>query len=149
MTTRKPPSWTDELAHEHAHLGNLLGRVRRLLAATSEETRDGMLGVLLEQLTVEVREHMEFEERDGYLAPVQQQMPGLFDTIEQMRGEHTVLQSRLAQILTDARTHPGIYEFREELSPHLQHWLDSMRDHERRENLLVQEAFNTDISACD
>jgi hypothetical protein len=149
MTNRNPPSWTVELAHEHAQLGNLLGRVRRLMDAKSEETRDGMLGVLLEQLTVEVREHMEFEERDGYLAPVQQRMPGLFDTIERMRGEHAVLQSKLAQILTDARTRPGVYEFREEVSPHVRQWLDSMRDHERRENLLVQEAFNTDISTGD
>jgi len=149
VTNRNPPSGTDELAHEHAHLGNLLGRVRRLLVAPSEENRDGMLGALLEQLTIEVREHMEFEERGGYLAPVQQRMPELFGTIEQMRGEHTVLQSKLAQILTDARTRPGVYEFREEVSPQLQHWLDSMRDHERRENMLVQDAFSTDISACD
>jgi hypothetical protein len=108
-----------------------------------------LLGALLQRLTIEVRAHMEFEERDGYLAPVQQQMPTMSAAIEQLREEHPLLQSRLAQILTDARVEPGVYMFREEISPRLEQWLDSMRDHERRENLLVQEAFNTDVSACD
>jgi len=137
------------LAQEHAHLANLLRSVRRLLNDEPQQSRDGKLGSLLEILTVEVREHMEFEERGGYLAPVQQQMPFLFETIEQLRGEHATLQSQLQQLLTDARVRPGVYAFREELTPRIQHWLDSMRDHERRENSLVQEAFNTDISASD
>lgn len=149
MNAAKPSSWTDELAHEHAHLGHLLGQVRRLLVAQSGDSRDRSLGTLLSQLTIEVREHMEFEERDGYLAPVQERIPRMFEAIEQLRGEHAALQSQLAKILTDATVRPGVYEFREEVSPQLQHWLESMRNHERRENQLVQEAFNTDISAGD
>lgn len=149
MAIRNLLSWTDDFAHEHAHLGILLTRVRRALGDESGEARDASLGTLLVQLTLEVREHMEFEEQDGYLAPVRQQLPRMHEAIERMRGEHDVLQSQLARILTDATVGSGVYAFGENVSPRLQTWLDSMRDHERRENQLVQEAFNTDVSAGD
>lgn len=148
MTTNLP-SWAQELAGEHQHLGHLFGDVRKCLAAENDECWADTLLALLERVAFEVREHMEFEERDGYLAPVQERMPGLVGKIEQMRGEHVTLQTRLAQILSDVRAQPGVYAFRVEMSPHIERWLDSMRDHERRENILVQDALNTDISACD
>ncbi len=149
MNPVKPKSWTEELAHDHAQLGHLLSRVRQLVVTENREARDRSLGTLLTALTIEVREHMEFEEHDGYLAPVQQRVPEKAATIEQLRGEHDVLQSQLARILADATVRPGVYAFSEEISPQVLQWIDRMRNHERRENQLVQDAFNRDISAGD
>ena len=150
MTKRTPaPTWANELAHEHAHLGNMLLRVRRLLSASIDVSPVQSLVILLDQVTVEVREHMAFEEQGGYLAPVAQRLPGRHNTVEQLLGEHALLQSGLADVLAQLRECSNLFEFRETISPRLDRWIDRMRDHERRENLLVQEAFNTDISACD
>ncbi len=149
MTTKHATAWTDELVHEHAQLGKMLAQVRRLTAGPIDVTRDRSLANLLDQVDAEVREHMAFEEQGGYLAPVLQKLPGHQKTVEQLLSEHALLQAALAEVLTQLRACSNLFEFRETISPRLDEWLDNMRDHERRENLLVQEAFNTDISACD
>ncbi len=149
MMTECHTNWADALAHEHLHLGDILSRVRRLLEAPVDVTRDRRLVILLELLTIEVREHREFEEEGGYLAPVMDLLPQRQNAVAQLQREHALLQAGLADALACLRTCVNGADFRDRIAPRLDQWLDRLHDHEQRENLLVQEAFNTDISAGD
>lgn len=126
--TSQPARWARQLAEEHAHLGRLFANVRGVLSHPALGELEPKLLPLMEEMADGVRRHMEYEEQDGYLAPVEQRRPSLAGVIEELRGEHATLQSMLAQIVSDVRARPGVVEFRERIAPRLGQWLDDVRD---------------------
>ena len=72
--------------------------------------------------------------------------PHLERTVNHLRGEHDELRRSLAALAKEAggAQGPGA-DFREKV----RHWIQRVRDHEARENLLVEDAFNRDLAAED
>src|SRR5262249_38925451 len=100
----------------------------------------------LETLRGDLGKHFRFEEQNGYMQEVLAQAPQHERRVESLREEHDKLWQALAALLRQAKDAPALGEdFRQKVRG----WIDQMRDHERRENLLVEEAFNTDVPAED
>lgn len=91
-------------------------------------------------------EHFRFEEKNGYMDKVRKDAPRLEREIDRLAGEHRQLAQALDALIEKAN------EGRD-LSPPLRdevrHWIASVMRHEAREDELVQDAFNLDISAED
>lgn len=141
-------AWIEQLGREHARLGALLTQLSNLVSGPSEGLAS-RLPPLLQDALAHCRQHMEYEEREGYLSGVMDRLPNLTDTLEQLRGEHAQLLAELESRLADANAVQGDRAMAETVVPGVREWLERIRDHEIRENTLVQEAFNRDTGAVD
>ncbi len=100
----------------------------------------------LERTRVHITEHFRFEEQNGYMAVVLQREPNLARTVEQLRDEHQQLALKLAGLLERMKTGKPLEE---EIRNQIRAWVESVRQHEARENRLVQNAFNMDLGTED
>ena len=142
-------SWVQTLAEEHAHLEALLARVDGLLAGGDDgPTREALLP-LLQELADRCRRHMELEESGGYLPEVRNRLPNLAGTLDRLQGEHTTLQRELSETLASARAAPSSKVLGDAVLGRLRQWVAQIRNHEMRENRLVQEVLNTDLGGGD
>jgi hypothetical protein len=100
----------------------------------------------LERTRAHITEHFRFEEQNGYMAFVLQREPNLARTVEQLRGEHHQLALKLEELLERMKMGQPLEEgFRNQIRS----FVESVRQHETRENSLVQYAFNMDLTAED
>jgi hypothetical protein len=100
----------------------------------------------LERTQAHITEHFRFEEQNGYMAIVLQREPNLARTVEQLRGEHHQLALKLEGLLERMRTGQPLEGT---IRDQVRSWVESVRQHEARENSLVQYAFNVDFGAED
>lgn len=99
----------------------------------------------LEAIYPILAEHFLFEEQNGYLAFVLEQKPHLERSVNALRDEHKDLQNDLIELL-DAIPKGGSAEpFVERAGQ----WVQRLRNHERQENLLVEDAINQDVGSAD
>lgn len=141
-------AWIEELGREHAQLGALFTRISNLVSGPAEGLAEQLPAVLEEALS-HCRQHMAFEERDGYLPGVRERLPSMAETLEQMRQEHAELLDELAARLAEARAAASDRTLAATVVPRVRKWLQRIRDHEIRENTLVQETFNRDMGTAD
>lgn len=93
-----------------------------------------------------ITEHFRFEEQNGYMDRVRKHEPRLERAIQQLGDEHRQLAQSLDALIEQARVATSLDEaFREKVRA----WVEGVRQHEVRENDLVQDAFNLDIGAED
>jgi hemerythrin-like domain-containing protein len=93
-----------------------------------------------------INEHFRFEEQNGYMDKVRKREPRLEHTIEQLAAEHRQLAQSLDAIIKRAKDAPSLDPA---LRDQIREWIASVRQHEAREDDLVQNAFNLDIGAED
>lgn len=141
-------AWIEELGREHAQLGALLTRISNVVSGPAEGLAEH-LPRLLEEALRHCRQHMEYEEREGYLSGVMDRLPNLAGTLELLREEHAELLDELAARLAEARAAATDRTMAATVVPRVRKWLERIRDHEIRENTLVQETFNRDTGAGD
>lgn len=149
QTVSELEHWNESLVEQHVHLRKLLEEVNAYLSLPEELGSGQSLLPVLERLAHCCRRHMEFEEQDGYMAPIRQEHPHLNGQIDELLREHTTLQEDFAEVLRLVRTESRAAELRSTIVPKLKAWLSHIQQHERRENLLVQDAFNTKLGAGD
>jgi hypothetical protein len=112
---------------------------RGLPAASNED-----LSIRLDRTRAHLAEHFRFEEENGYLAGVLERAPHLERAIHHLREEHGELLRSLDALGAEARgaaardVRAGVLE-----------WIRQARKHERSENVLVQDAYNIDLTAED
>ncbi len=93
-----------------------------------------------------VTEHFRHEEKNGYMDEVRQGEPRLDRAIQQLAEEHCLLTQSLEALLGIARTATSLDDtLREEI----RRWIEHVRQHEFRENDLIQDAFDLDIGTKD
>jgi hypothetical protein len=93
-----------------------------------------------------VVEHFRFEEENGYLDAVRQREPRLERAVQQLADDHRRLARSLDALVEEARAAARLDDtFRGKVRA----WMEQLRQHEVRENDLIQDAFNTDIGAED
>jgi hypothetical protein len=93
-----------------------------------------------------LEDHFRFEEEGGYMQAVLARAPHLERRVNHLRGEHDELLGSLAALAEEADATPALDE---EGRQRVRKWIERVRDHESRENLLVEEAFNRDLAAED
>jgi hypothetical protein len=100
------------------------------------------LGTTLAHIT----EHFQFEEQNGYMDAVRKREPRLDREIRHLRAEHAELAHSLNDII---RAADAVTNVSESLEAQVRVWVERVRQHERHENGLVQNAFNLDVGAED
>lgn len=134
----------ENLAQAHEALSSDL---RNLQAAVNDPALStAELQQALAVVQQHLAEHFRFEEENGYMTAVQRRQPQRARDLEKLRQEHQELARSMAELLSDCGdrvTVPDLSKRRIRL------WIKQVKGHEARENSLVQEAFNLDISAED
>jgi hypothetical protein len=142
---KNEPSVAEALGRAHAAL---LEDLRKLEEAVLPASREGPaeLRARLDATRRHLAEHFRFEEQNGYMDAVRKREPRLERTIQQLAEEHRRLAESLDGLIAQAGS-AGRLEarFREQVRG----WVADVQQHEIRENDLVQDAFNLDISAED
>ena len=110
-------------------------------ASSAKAAKD--LHAALKAADAHVTEHFRFEERDGYFEAVRKRAPHMERAVQQLAAEHRQLADALSGLLHGAQKVDDA--FREKVRA----WIHSVREHEARENRLVQEVFNRDDAAED
>jgi hypothetical protein len=131
-------------ALRHAHT-ELLADLRDLehLASSPGGVDPPRLAERLARAREDVLQHFEFEEQNGYMAMVLRRQPHLERVVEHLRDEHRQLAAGLDTLIGQVRAGEA------DLANKVRTWVSEIRRHEVRENNLVQDAFNVDISAAD
>jgi hemerythrin len=109
-----------------------------------EEERE--LQRYLEGTRRHLEDHFRFEEENGYMQAVLARAPHLERKVEHLRDEHSELRRSLAVLTREAE---AARDSPESFRQRLREWVVHVRDHERRENLLVEDAFNCELAAED
>jgi hypothetical protein len=126
----------------------LLEDLRRLDEAARPASGEGIveLRARLETTQAHIAEHFRFEEQNGYMDVVRKREPRLERAIQQLADEHRQLAQSLAALIEEGRMAASLEaRFRDEVRA----WVDRVRQHEAREDDLVQDSFNLDIGAGD
>lgn len=141
----KQESGSHDLLEAHRELMVHLHALQEALAP-AEKIDMPRLQSQLQTVQTEVKEHFQFEEQGGYLAVVLERKPQLKRTVEELRQEHDRLAGSLQELVRHCQ-HAITIE--PELVAEIQGWMHRLRDHEARENKLVQETFNLETGAGD
>jgi len=104
------------------------------------------LGACLTSLRSNLDEHFRFEERNGYMDAVLARAPQMARQVEGLREEHAEMRQSLIALAAQARKARSVDD---ELRQKVRDWVAKVRNHERRENLLVEDTFNRDLGAKD
>jgi hemerythrin-like domain-containing protein len=144
--TKSPTTLAEALSHAHTKLLDDLSKLEEAARAPAEEGAVE-LHAELGRIHQHVTAHFRFEEQDGYMEPMRKREPRLERKIQHLGAEHRRLTQSLEALLGEARTATNLTDpsFREKVRA----WVEQVRDHETRENQVVQDAFNLDISAED
>jgi hypothetical protein len=134
-----------DLAEAHREL---LGNLRQLEQAAEAlpDDDEGVLLARLEATRARLDDHFRFEEANGYMQAVLDRAPQLERKVQQLRHEHGELRQSLTALTRDAE---GAQVASRRFRKGLKEWVGRLRDHEKRENLLVEDVFNCDLAAED
>jgi hemerythrin-like domain-containing protein len=140
--TNRAPAAT--LAEAHRKLLEDLQNLERVAQASDADSTE--LSVCLKSIRTHLEEHFRLEEHNGYMQAVLDQAPQLERTVNQLRGEHDELRGSLAALLDGSRDMRSV---KADFQQKVQKWIERVRNHESKENLLVEEAFNRDLATKD
>ncbi len=141
------------MAQLQATFGNALLEAHRALVedlrdleATRATDQPEGLAARLERTRNQLAEHFRFEEQNGYLASVLERYPHLKGPVQHLVGEHRHLLRSLDELrgeVQQASLPAG------DLGQRVAAWIRQVRRHERRENVLVEDAFNLDLTVSN
>jgi hemerythrin-like domain-containing protein len=142
---REQATITESLSQDHTAL---LEDVAKLEEAVQTSKNDGLERVCtrLGATRAHVRDHFQFEEQDGYMDKVRKREPRFKRAIQELAGEHRQLAQSLDAVIEEAK---AVESLNDSLRANVHAWIGHIRQHEARENRLVLDAFNTDVSAED
>jgi type II secretory pathway component PulJ len=121
-------------------LENLEARLREPAELTPAE-----LHLRLSRTRTDLAEHFRREEENGYMNTVLEHSPNRDQVVQHLLQEHRFLLDAVNALIEAAAGHQPDAELRRKVLT----WIESLRDHEMRENILVQDAFNLDVAAED
>ena len=143
--TRTEPSVVAALSRAHATLLEDLQTLGDAVRPGSTEEPAGVQS-RLDATQRHLTEHFRFEEHNGYMETVRSREPRLEHALQQLVEEHRQLAASLDALLAQARAATALDDtFRAAVRA----WIECVRQHEIRENDLVQDAFTLDIGAED
>jgi hemerythrin len=140
----EPRSLADNLAQAHR---TLLEQMNRLEAGLQSRAPGGLPEVTrrLAGLRADLAAHFRLEEENGYMQAVLARAPQFERKVQQLREEHALLARSLDELVRDATAASDLDPLREAIHA----FLARVREHESKENLLVEDAFNLDFCGED
>jgi hemerythrin len=136
-----------KIQEEHRQLTSLLEQIESALAERSGPISDvvDLIGQLGHQLT----KHFQTEEAGGYFAEALYDAPRLFDRANDLMLQHPKM-TKSARKLAEAAD-PDVEPDRwwEQTAQRFEAFRAELRNHEREEDRLIQEAFTRDIGSHD
>lgn len=93
-----------------------------------------------------ITNHFAFEEQNGWMDSVRKQEPRLDHAIQSLRAEHRELVQSLDTLIEDAEVTEDVTEL---LRDKVLRWIHRVRDHEARENGILEDAFVEDLGVGD
>jgi hypothetical protein len=135
----------ESLSQAHAAL---LADLRELEQAVQPSSGEGLaeLRARLGEARADITERFRFEEQNGYMDVVRKREPRLELNIQQLADEHRQLAGTLDGLV---RKSGAATRLDETLRQEVRAWVERVRQHEARENDLIQDAFNLDIGPED
>jgi hypothetical protein len=134
-----------ELDLAHASLRKDLQALQDVVSADCDVTPLTM-GNRLATARTQVAEHFAWEEKNGWSAAILLQEPRLEHAVRHLLQEHRELTQSLNTLIDEAESIQRVDKlFREKVL----RWIERVRDHEARENELLEEAFEEDLGAGD
>jgi len=142
---RTENSAAEALGRAHAAL---LDDLRKLEESVDLPSGNGLAEVRtrLTATATHIAQHFRYEEQGGYMETLRKREPRLELAIQHLAQEHRLLSQSLDALRESAATATEVDDL---LRGHIQRWVNHVRQHETRENDLVQDAYNQDIGAKD
>ena len=138
-------SIAESLSRAHQALGKDLRRLEDSVHRTSDQGIP-IIRAILDATRTHILEHFRFEEEKGYMDKVRKREPRLERVIDQLASEHRQLAQALDALIEKTKQASTLdLDLREKT----REWIAAVRQHEAREDELVQNSFNLDISAED
>lgn len=141
----KETSIAESLSRAHKALRNDLQKLRDAIQQTTDQDISAIRASLRATRT-HILQHFQFEEQNGYMDKVRKREPRLEHTIDQLAEEHQQLSQALDALIEKANQASSLDP---DLQDRTRQWIAAVRRHEAREDELVQDCFNLDISAED
>jgi hemerythrin len=147
VMTMEPSKKTFAEALQQTHT-DLLGDLWQLEESVCRGSGEGQpeLSTRLAKVQTHLTDHFRFEEQDGYMAPLLKEEPRFGPVVQELLDEHRQLVQALNALLQEVSAAPGLRDdFREKVRA----WVKYVRQHESRENSLVQEVYYSSDAAGD
>jgi hemerythrin-like domain-containing protein len=138
-------SSADALRQAHAELLRDLRKLTHAVRPGSGETVTALIARLA-TTHADLLAHFRFEEQDGYMDALRKDAPHLEHAIQNLVAEHDQLAQGLDTLIHEARAAQAVDA---SLGERVREWVRRVRQHEARENALVQETLNLDIGPED
>jgi iron-sulfur cluster repair protein YtfE (RIC family) len=145
ITTASPVVFA--IDEEHQRLDRMYGNIRTALSQESAPL--GLLRSLFSELAEEVERHFVHEEDGGYFDEVVEMAPHLGATVQKLQMEHGDLLETLEAMHGLLAEAEDTESWRQAVRQDFEAFLHQCKEHESRENSLVQEAYSQDIGALD
>ena len=138
-------AFRDDLCQEHASLLERLSGLEN----TIESARGEKVAEHLRAIQDHLERHFQFEERGGYMKHVLDQAPQLHQQTQDLLAEHGQLRRQVGELVAVASTLPHDRPLPDAFRHQVRQLLQTVRQHEARENRLVQETVNQDVGVDD
>jgi hypothetical protein len=132
------------LSRAHANLLTDLRGLKQTLQGRVTDIID--LRRRLSKIREHLEDHFRFEEQNGYLDMIRNRELRLSHSIQHLAEQHQLLLETLDALIAAAEAATSVDRG---LADEIMKWINDVREHEARENELVQDAFNFDIAAED
>jgi hypothetical protein len=119
---------------------DLLRDLMELEQSVSQGSGKGQRGLSSHLATVHTHltDHFRFEEQDGYMAPLLKEEPQIGPLVQELLNEHRQLAQALEALVQEVGAAPVL---RDDVRERVRAWVRQVRQHESRENSLVQEVY--------
>jgi hypothetical protein len=134
-----------ELQEAHVALDNDLRELENAIHGTAPNGRAEVVRCLA-RVRLTLAEHFRFEEHNGYMTGVLKREPSLDQTVRGLLKEHQQLAHSLDDLISEVRSRDNLED---SLLGKIKDWLKHVRQHESKENQLVQEVYGRDTGAED
>lgn len=148
---RADPVILGHVLAEHRDLFNLMQSVRASLAGATCPTPADCNALIdsMRRLRAHLHEHFAQEEAGGFLEESVARMPRLWPSVKLILAEHPGLLEELdAAIAGLAAASPSPTSWRAAAAA-FDRFAEHMRDHERRENAVVQDGYNENLGLVE
>ena len=137
----------ERIVGDHANLRDLLGEMHRIVVGRSETVDNVVKSV--NTLIDFLRQHFKREEDDGFFGEIAARAPRLSERAEDVSREHIELLAAIESFRDTALGGTATGAWWERLNSEFHRLMKDLMHHERREQDLLQEAFNVDIGTAD
>jgi len=138
----------EEIHEEHEHLQELFSRIRAEFAA-AVAGKPNELNDLMAELVEVLDDHFHHEEEGGYFREIVFNLPRLTGIVDRLKRQHGVLlDTANVMRLRLLRPKDSVVSLAA-MQVEFDDFLGQCKDHETREDELVQEAYWQDIGALD